>query len=309
MKKTVWQITIAYFLFGFFWIYSTDKLLELFPDDVERTLQTYKGWAFVAFTTATLFGLLSYFRYSLEHKEKERLKEAEEKLKLAEENRHLQTFNYTVSHDLKSPLRVISGYASLLIRKHEGSFDEEDKEVVLHLQRSLRHSDNLINDLLQFSRLNEKEVRPEKVEMSILFAEALDQARKTYAQQVYAVDIDDLPAVYGDRAMLAQVVSNLVSNAFKYSACKTQPRVRIGCRSGHDGYTFFIKDNGVGFDMQYADKLFKPFQRLHGAEIEGHGVGLAIVERIITRHQGKVWAESSVNEGATFYFTLPRIAA
>lgn len=309
MRNTIFKITAAYLVFGFFWIYATDKLVQIFPPEIEDTLQTYKGLAFVALTTATLFGLLTYFRVSLENKEKERLEEAEAKMKLAEENKHLQTFNYTVSHDLKSPLRVISGYASLLISKHKDNFDEEDKEIVQHLQQAIKNSDKLINELLLYSQLNEKEIRAEKVDMNTLFEDALQNSRKVYQQQVYAIDCSDLPAVSGDNSMLAHVVSNLVSNAFKYSACMPQPRISIGCRYDLGQYIFYVKDNGVGFDMQYAGKLFKPFQRLHGSEIEGHGVGLAIVERILTKHKGKIWAESNPGQGATFYFTLPQSVA
>ncbi len=305
MKQIVGYITLAYFMFGFVWIYATDKLLLLFPAELEATLQMYKGWVFVTLTTVTLFALLTYFRFSLESKEEERLQEAMEKLKLAEANRDLQTFNYTVSHDLKSPLRVISGYASLLINKHEKNFDEDDKEVVRHLRTAIQNSDRLINELLQYSQLNERDIKPEKVSLNAVFEEALEQARKSYTTSVVAVDLQDLPVVNGDRAMLTQVASNLVSNAFKYSACMPQPQVQIGYREDGGHYQFFIKDNGVGFDMQFTGKLFKPFQRLHGSEIEGHGVGLAIVERIIAKHKGKIWAESAVNDGATFYFTLP----
>src|SRR6185295_10638561 len=178
---------------------------------------------------------------------------------------------------------------------------------LLHLVcGSSRQMGQLIDDLLQYSRLGRKEVETTRIEMDALVRDAVAEVRKTQPDRAPAVTVGPLPAVRGDRALLRQVWVNLVSNAFKYSAKSKEPRIEIGAEGANGSRAFFVRDNGVGFDMRYSGKLFGVFQRLHSqSEFEGTGVGLAIVQRVVQRHGGRVWAEGKPGEGAVFRFTIP----
>ena len=219
-------------------------------------------------------------------------------------NQELASFSYSVSHDLRAPLRAMDGYARMLEEDYAAHLDDEGRRLLKVVRDNAGRMGRLIDDLLDFSRLGRQPMARHAVDMGALVREVVDEVRGT---QAAAVELGELPGASGDRALLKQVWLNLVFNAFKYSAKQSAPRIDIGGRvEGADNH-YWVRDNGVGFDMRYADKLFGVFQRLHRAEdFPGTGVGLAIVQRVITRHRGRVWAESAPGAGACFHFSLPR---
>jgi signal transduction histidine kinase len=222
-------------------------------------------------------------------------------------NRELESFAYSVSHDLRAPLRHSAGYAELL-QKHASGLDEKSRRYIQTILASSKRMGNLIDDLLAFSRIGRAETQKRLVSLEQLVDEVVTEIGEETRGRDIAWKIDALPVCHGDRSMLKLVVVNLVSNAIKFTGMRTQAQIEIGCVDRDDGEVeVFVRDNGAGFDMQYVDKLFGVFQRLHlREEFEGTGIGLAIVHRIIHRHGGKVRAEGAVDQGATFYFSLPR---
>ena len=225
-------------------------------------------------------------------------------------NKELEAFAYSVSHDLRAPLRHISGFASILAEDCANSLDEEGRDCLATITGSVQEMGVLIDDLLQFSRVGRMEMQIVDVDMEEILSEVLKPIREETAERAIEWSVGPLPHVLGDHNLLRQVWANLVGNAVKYSRDRAPARIEIGAVHG-DGDShyceFFVRDNGVGFDMQYADKLFRVFQRLHSsAEFEGTGIGLANVQRIVTRLGGRVWAEAELDKGATFSFSLPR---
>jgi PAS domain S-box-containing protein len=222
-------------------------------------------------------------------------------------NRELESFSYSVSHDLRAPLRHVDGFASLLTKHAATQLDEESRRYVSIISKAAKQMGALIDDLLAFSRIGRAPLRQEPINQSQLVATVIANGRFDPESRI-TWDIAPLPDVRADTAMLRQVWTNLIDNAVKYSSKNPKPRISIGGgkAEGDAEYVFFVRDNGVGFDMAYADKLFGVFQRLHGpSEFEGTGIGLANVRRIVARHGGRTWAESRVGEGAVFYFSLP----
>jgi two-component system sensor histidine kinase/response regulator len=226
-------------------------------------------------------------------------------LQLEDMNQELESFSYSVSHDLRAPLRSIIGYSKILDEDYHATLDEEGRRVVAVIRRSSGRMNSLIDSLLEFSKLGRKELTKSNIDSESLVNGVIDEIKNTIAHQA-KIEVNDLLPAYADQALLTQVWVNLLSNAIKYSSKKESPVVEIGSQGNESYITYFVKDNGSGFDMAYADKLFKVFQRLHKqTEFEGTGVGLALVQKIINRHDGKVWAEGKIGEGATFYFSLP----
>jgi PAS domain S-box-containing protein len=229
---------------------------------------------------------------------------------LASLNQELEAFSYSVSHDLRAPLRHIDGFARLLRRQAADGLDEKAGHYLGTIEESVGQMGNLIDQLLAFSRLGRAEVRSATVDLEALVWEAIrDVERDTNGRDVRWT-VGALPPVTGDEALLRQVFINLLSNAVKYTSPRAVASIEVGCLpEGSEEVVCFVRDNGVGFDMKYVDKLFGVFQRLHGAgEFEGTGIGLANVRRVIQRHGGRTWARGAVDEGATFYFSLPREA-
>lgn len=223
-------------------------------------------------------------------------------------NRELESFTYSVSHDLRAPLRHIDGFASLLTKRANDSLDAEGQRYVGTISKSAKRMGALIDDLLAFSRIGRVELERERVEQDALVAEVIANGRFERNGTPIQWKIAPLPNVDGDKATLRQVWANLIENAVKYSSKETAPCIEIGSHvdSTTREHIFFVRDNGVGFDMAYADKLFGVFQRLHSAsDFDGTGIGLANVRRIVSRHGGRTWAESKPGAGATFYFSLP----
>src|SRR5260221_3161732 len=229
-------------------------------------------------------------------------------LELEASNKELESFAYSVSHDLRAPLRHMVGYSELLQRQASPLLDEKSQRFIRTILDSAKRMGNLIDDLLATSRIGRVETRKTQVDLAQLAEEAVAEILQDAKRRDIAWKIGALPVCYGDRSMLRLVVVNLASNAAKFTRIRKPAEIEIGCvdRDEKDGQVF-VRDNGAGFDMQYVDKLFGVFQRLHLPEqFEGTGIGLATVQRIIHRHGGKVRAEGAVDQGATFYFSLPK---
>jgi len=232
--------------------------------------------------------------------------------RVAERTAELEGFAYSVSHDLRVPLRAIDGFSRLVLKRYEEKLDDEGKRLLNVVRDNTKKMGQLIDDILAFSRAGRLEIKTVEADMEALVREVWQDIESSMADREVRLDIKPMPKARGDAAMLRQVWINLLGNAAKFTNSRTIARIEIGGSSGQatngagSECTFYVKDNGVGFDQQYADKLFGVFQRLHGVEeFEGTGIGLAIVKRIVARHGGRVWAEGRVNEGATFYFALP----
>jgi PAS domain S-box-containing protein len=220
-------------------------------------------------------------------------------------NRELEAFSYSVSHDLRAPLRAVDGFSQAAIEDFGPSLPAEGRRQLQVISDSAQRMGELIDDLLAFSRLGRQPLNKQTVMTERLVNDTLGEMNAQRVDQKAEIKIGQLPPCKGDSALLKQVWVNLLSNAFKYSRNRDRPVIEVGCFNQGEDQVYFVRDNGCGFDMRYADKLFGVFQRLHRAEeFEGTGVGLAIVHRIVNRHGGRVWAESATDRGATFYFTL-----
>lgn len=232
------------------------------------------------------------------------LHERTRQLELA--NDALGSFTYSVSHDLRAPLRAIHGFARILHDEHAAQLDGEGRRVLGIVSDNARAMGRLIDDLLAFSRLGRQELARSWVDVAALADGVVAELRRQEPARDVAVTIEPMPRALADGGMLRQVFANLIGNAWKFTRGRATATIRIGVLPGDGVPTYFVRDDGAGFDMAYADKLFGVFQRLHHAEeFEGTGVGLAIVARVVQRHGGRVWAEGAVDRGAAFYFTLP----
>jgi len=222
-------------------------------------------------------------------------------------NKELESFSYSVSHDLRAPLRAIDGYARMLLKKHGDEFDQDSLRKFNVIRSSSQMMGQLIDDILTLSRVVKKHLSTSRIEMDAVVREVWKEVETIDPERNMKLTVRDLPAAYGDRTLIKQVYANLLGNAVKFTKYRDPALIETGGYVEGNENVYYIKDNGVGFEMEYYDKLFGIFQRLHKAEeFEGTGVGLATVERIVHRHGGRAWAEGKVNEGATFYFTLPR---
>lgn len=231
------------------------------------------------------------------------LRKSEDALRRA--NKELESFSYSISHDLRAPLRAIDGFSKILQDKYLKLLPEEGQRFLSLVRESATEMGALIDDLLSFSRLGRQELTRLTFSMNDLVNEVVDILKAAEPNRVVNIEIENLPDCEGDRNLMKQVIINLVSNALKFTRKSEAAEIKIGTFLKDGVPVYFVKDNGAGFDMQYKDKLFGVFQRLHRAEeFEGTGVGLAIVDRVVTRHKGRVWAEAEVGKGATFFFTL-----
>ncbi len=235
----------------------------------------------------------------LEHKVAERTRQ------LSESNRELESFSYSVAHDLRAPLRGINGFASLMEENCKSCAKAESLDYLARIRGATLRMGNLIDDLLELSRVARRDIRREPIDLSMMAHSIFDDLAHAHPSRQVQVSIEDGLRVDGDATLLHDALENLLGNAWKFTAKRDMAYIAVGCREENGERAFFVRDNGAGFDMKYADKLFDPFQRLHGPqEFEGSGIGLAMVRRIVALHAGRVWAESVPGEGATFYFTL-----
>ncbi|MGZ3945750.1 MAG: ATP-binding protein, partial [Mucilaginibacter sp.] len=272
--------------------YSAPKLIDVHRNDELGEL-------------ANAFNIMTAEVYhtwqNLDNKVKERTSQLERV------NKELEAFSYSVSHDLRTPLRAVSGYSIMLKEDYEDKLDAEGKRIIGNIITNGRMMGQLIDDLLAFSRLGKKELTSTKVDMQLLAISVVNELLQENLEKDYKINIGILPSIEADPGMIKQALINLLSNAIKYSSKNPKPEIEIGSEDEETRTIYYVKDNGVGFDMAYAGKLFGVFQRLHSQEeFEGTGVGLALVKRIIDKHNGEVWADGHENIGATFYFSLPK---
>lgn len=222
-------------------------------------------------------------------------------------NKELEAFSYSVSHDLRAPLRAIDGFSRILLEDYESILDEEGRGHLERVRKASGRMGELIDDMLSLSRVHRRELNVERISLSHVAEDILHRLQEEDSARTVDYRVGDGLTARGDRQLIQIALENMLGNAWKYTRNSAHPRIEFDATTKDDQTVFFIRDNGAGFDMQYANKLFEPFQRLHEAhEFEGSGIGLATVARVIDRHKGRVWAESEPGKGATFYFTLPR---
>ena len=315
-------IALIYVVFGAIWIFFTDRLLvwlHLSPELILR-LQTAKGWLFVIGSAILLYVVLrSYERRGgdamaalIKSRNEVRCANAELENRVLERtrqleaaNRELEAFAYAVSHDLRAPLRSMSGFSQILQESAPPGLDEKSRHYLQRIHDASMRMSGLIEDLLNLSRIGRSELTARPISLSQVAAEAAAAVRERHPKRDVQLEVAPGLEVNADPRLLRIALENLLSNAWKYTARASQARVSVGMQAGEHGPVYFVRDNGVGFDIKYADKLFVPFQRLHPeTEFPGSGIGLVTVQRIIARHGGRVWADAKPDEGATFYFTL-----
>lgn len=307
--------------------YSKNELLEnqflkfIHPDDIEATLKEVeklksgaltlnfvnryrkKDGTYIWMEWSTYPDVAGGKQYAIARDITERKKAEDQLLSV---NNELEAFTYSVSHDLRAPLRAINGYAEMLNEDHGNNLDHDGKRIIGNITYNATKMGILIDELLAFSRLGRKEVVKKLINMNDLTEGVLSEVNKTYPNSA-KIEVNKLHDIKADYGLLHQVMYNLISNAIKYSSKEKKPIIKITSESVNGEIVFSIKDNGVGFDMKYSDKLFGVFQRLHSQEeFEGTGVGLAIVQRVIAKHDGRVWAEGEINKGAKFNFSLTK---
>lgn len=315
-------IALIYLAFAALWIFFTDRLLvwlRLEPEGILR-LQTYKGWLFALGSATLLYVLLRrYSRRSeaamtalMESQAEVQRTNAELEQRVAERthqleaaNRELESFAYAVSHDLRAPLRSMSGFSQIL--QETAALDEKSTHYLQRINEASQRMSSLIEDLLSLSRIGRSELKARPVSLSQISADAAAAIRERHPGRQVKLEIAPDMNVEADPRLLRIAIENLLSNAWKYTAHTGQAQVTVGVQPGsHGERVYYVRDNGVGFDMAYVDKLFVPFQRLHApTQFPGSGIGLVTVQRILARHNGRIWAEAKPGEGATFYFTLP----
>jgi light-regulated signal transduction histidine kinase (bacteriophytochrome) len=273
-----------------------------FPDEQRNIAQEVATQLAIAVTQARLYERVKHQAEELEVRVRERTAE------LLAANKELDAFSYSVSHDLRSPLRAIDGYARMLEEDYGKALDAEGVRLLGVVRANSHRMGQLIDELLAFSRLGREPLRTRPVQLNELVTQIIDETRADHNGRIIDFVIGSLGIAEADPALLKQALVNLLSNAIKFTRDNHTAIIEIGCTSKIDlgeATTYYVKDNGAGFDMKYCDKLFGVFQRLHStAEYPGTGVGLAIVQRVIHRHGGRVWADAKPGEGATFYFTL-----
>lgn len=233
----------------------------------------------------------------------EHLRERTTELEVA--NKELESFSYSVSHDLRAPLRAVAGYSSMVLRQYSSQIPADAQRLLNQVNASAQRMGQLIDGLLHFSRLGRAPLSKRPVNVSLMVRDVLAELQADQGDRQIQLEVMELPGCVGDPLLLKQVFLNLLSNAFKFTRKKPEAQIKVGCRRENAENVYFVQDNGAGFDMTYAEKLFGVFQRLHHLDdFDGTGVGLSIVHRIIQRHGGRIWVDARVEQGATFYFTL-----
>jgi signal transduction histidine kinase/FixJ family two-component response regulator len=269
-----------------------------------KALDILASTAATAFEAASLLTQLRTLNQDLEHRVRERTQE------LQTANADLESFSYSVSHDLRAPLRVVDGFCQMFISDFGAGIPPEGRRILDKACAGAARMNQLIDDLLRFARFSRQPLQMRPVQMNVLVRHVVGTFEDQLRGRSVHLEVAELQDCVADGSLLEQVLTNLLSNALKFTAARPHAHIEIGTSRGAADQTYFVRDNGVGFDMKYADRLFGVFQRLHSqSEFEGTGIGLSIVHRIVRRHGGKTWAESAPQEGATFYFSLPHAAA
>jgi light-regulated signal transduction histidine kinase (bacteriophytochrome) len=246
------------------------------------------------------------------HNEQKNLPPAEEQIarlkqQLKDANRELEMLSYSVSHDLRAPLRAIKGFSEALQEDYQGKFDEDGARYLDIIITSTNQIYRLMDGVLSYSRLGRQEMHPSEINMQDLVRGLFAELQAKYPGRKIEFKVGDLPDATADLMLARQIWSNLLDNAIKFTGTRETAVIEVGGKTEGNEVIYFVKDNGVGFDMKYAEKLFGVFQRFHSEkEFPGAGVGLAITQRLVRRHEGRIWADSKVNEGTTFFFSLPK---
>jgi len=282
-------------------------LFDAFPDDpdasVHASLDRVREQRVADTTNSPVLDDKGELAYIIHRVEDPTAHELRRRAMVAEQE--LQSFSYSVSHDLRAPLRVIDGFSLALLEDHGPSLPAEGRDLLGRVRQQAQRMAQLIEGLLQFSRLGRKPLEVAPVDLAALAQTVAQELQQANPDRAVEIKVSSVPPAMGDRGLLRQVLTNLIGNAFKFTRRRPDARVEVGSRQDNGERVYYVRDNGAGFDMRYASRLFGVFQRLHPAdEFEGIGVGLALVQRIIHRHGGRVWGEGRVNEGATFSFTL-----
>jgi len=267
------------------------------------------GWGEVGFLARAFESMIKRLREAFDElsHEEERLKEKVEErtYELQVSNQELEKFSYSVSHDLRAPLRVISSFSDIILEDYFDSLDDSGKEYLNLIKDGTVKMDELIDNLLQLSMISRKELELEEVNLSLLATEILDRYRYGDSERKVKITIEDNLVCHADRGLMIIVLENLLGNAWKYSSKQDCIEIEVGQTEKDNSVVYFVRDHGAGFNMKYKNKLFEAFQRLHTeSEFKGTGIGLATVARVIARHKGKIWAESEEGKGSTFYFSL-----
>jgi light-regulated signal transduction histidine kinase (bacteriophytochrome) len=319
------RIVGLYALIGGLWILFSDRLAETVVGGppMLTTVSVLKGWGYVVVTALLLYGLIRRYTSSLrtsgdryrslsadlqaanQHLAKSLAQEQAARLELEATNRELEAFTYAVSHDLRAPLNLIQQFSRLVLEQYGACLPNDGQQCLRQIQAHAVTTDSLAEDLLALSRATRLSPQKKTIEMRSLVEQVVAESQAAHGEQSADIRIGHLPPAEADPALLKEVWSALVSNALKFTRPRAPACIEIGFLPGNGHPIYFIKDNGVGFDMAQSDRLFRAFQRLHHPEdFPGTGVGLTIVEHIIRRHGGRVWAEAQVDRGATFFFTL-----
>ncbi|MCL4502646.1 MAG: ATP-binding protein [Deltaproteobacteria bacterium] len=305
-------VTLAVARFGtnFFILQPVDKLLKVTRRLTHGDLAARSGGPYQAGELGQLSQAFDQMADSLQERDadlKKTAAELQERVQdLAASNKELENFTYSVAHDLRAPLRAIGGFARVLLEDYPDKLDADGQRYLNIIEGEARKMGRLIDDLLALARLRRKEMRITRLDMSVLVQETLNELQAAHPERDLQFEIQTLPSAWGDRAMLHQVFGNLLLNAIKFTRDRETALIQVSGWSEAENEVFCVRDNGVGFDMKYVDKLFGVFERLHPEQdFEGTGVGLAMARRIIERHGGRMWAEGRLGEGAAFYFTLP----
>jgi signal transduction histidine kinase len=226
---------------------------------------------------------------------------------LQESYNDLESFSYSVSHDLRQPLMIVEWFSRNLLKKSGNKLDADERQNLSVINEQARKLTQFVKDLLSFSRASTKEIQKSDIDMNALWNSVTEEMKIMIGERSVQIDTKDLPVAWGDESLIRQAIVNLLSNALKYTGPRDIAKIEIGSAEKEKENIYYVKDNGVGFDSEYADKLFSLFERLHSSEeFEGTGIGLVIAKRIVNKHGGRIWAEGTVNEGATFYFSLPK---
>ncbi len=282
-------------------VYSVDKITpNFFTEEHRRRAEALSSQGAAAIQNALLHKRIFKHAQELEYRVAERTSE------LAVANKELEAFSYSISHDLRAPLRHISGFSQALLAEYDQVLDEKGKTYLMHLGDASKEMAKLIDDVLDLAKVTRGAMHRERVDLSSLAHQTLQQLQTDEPQRIVDIKVEKDMTTRGDARLLGLVLSNLLGNAWKFTSKKKRGKIVFGRARSKDDPIYFVRDNGAGFDMEYADKLFGAFQRLHSAnEFEGTGIGLASAHRIISRHGGRIWAKSSVDRGATIYFSLP----
>jgi len=325
-RQLAGRIALAYLGFGLLWIFFTDRILQWLGIDPQRApiVQMSKGWLFVIGTAALIYILLTALQRRneavlaalLESRNEiarinaaleQRVTERTRQLETA--NRELEAFAYAVSHDLRAPLRSMSGFSQILQETAPEGLDDKSRHYLQRIHDASVRMSGLIEDLLSLSRVSRTELMPRVVDLSELFLESAATMRDRNPGREVDVHVEAGLEVNGDARLLRIAIDNLLDNAWKYTSRQPLANVAVGSERRDGEIVYFVRDNGVGFDMAYAGKLFGPFQRMHPeSQFSGTGIGLVTVQRIVAMHGGRVWADATPNQGATFFFTLAQRA-